>query len=99
MCGIFGYVGEPTDVGKMVLKALKRLEYRGYDSWGVATRESGAEGRILLRQHVGDPLEVQPAIHVREGIGLLAHPRAVAVRIRQHGADRAAVRQLIIEGG
>jgi glucosamine--fructose-6-phosphate aminotransferase (isomerizing) len=35
MCGIYGYVGEPTDLGTSVLCALKKLEYRGYDSWGV----------------------------------------------------------------
>lgn len=35
MCGIFGYVGSKnaTDV---ILEGLKRLEYRGYDSWGIA---------------------------------------------------------------
>ena len=36
MCGVFGYVGQPTDVGNAVLTALKTLEYRGYDSWGLA---------------------------------------------------------------
>src|SRR5215216_2321636 len=35
MCGIYGYVGKPTDLGTSVLRALKTLEYRGYDSWGV----------------------------------------------------------------
>ncbi len=41
MCGIFGYVGEPTDVGAAVLTALKTLEYRGYDSWGMAIEVDG----------------------------------------------------------
>lgn len=36
MCGVFAYLGEPRDVGEMVGTALKRLEYRGYDSWGIA---------------------------------------------------------------
>jgi len=36
MCGIFGYVGERTDVGGKILSALRLLEYRGYDSWGIA---------------------------------------------------------------
>ncbi len=36
MCGIFAYVGEKTAIGPQVLGALKTLEYRGYDSWGVA---------------------------------------------------------------
>lgn len=36
MCGIFGYVGVPTQVVPMVSTALKTMEYRGYDSWGIA---------------------------------------------------------------
>jgi glutamine---fructose-6-phosphate transaminase (isomerizing) len=36
MCGVFGYVGQQTDVGETILTALKTLEYRGYDSWGLA---------------------------------------------------------------
>ncbi|MEK9143335.1 MAG: hypothetical protein AAB481_01765, partial [Patescibacteria group bacterium] len=36
MCGIFGYVGGRTDAAHIVFEGLKTLEYRGYDSWGVA---------------------------------------------------------------
>lgn len=36
MCGVFGYVGQQSDVGETVLAALRTLEYRGYDSWGLA---------------------------------------------------------------
>lgn len=36
MCGVFAYLGESRDVGETVGTALKRLEYRGYDSWGMA---------------------------------------------------------------
>ncbi len=35
MCGIFGYVG-PKNAPEIILEGLKRLEYRGYDSWGIA---------------------------------------------------------------
>jgi len=35
MCGIFGYIGENRAAGKLVLEGLKKLEYRGYDSWGI----------------------------------------------------------------
>ncbi len=35
MCGIFGYIGS-KDAAKIVATGLKRLEYRGYDSWGIA---------------------------------------------------------------
>ncbi|MDO8451396.1 MAG: hypothetical protein Q7S76_00835, partial [bacterium] len=36
MCGIFGYVGYKENAPDLVLAGLKELEYRGYDSWGVA---------------------------------------------------------------
>ena len=36
MCGIFGYVGKKNNVGDLILTGLKTLEYRGYDSWGIA---------------------------------------------------------------
>ena len=35
MCGIFGYVG-PNAGAEILMDSLKRLEYRGYDSWGIA---------------------------------------------------------------
>jgi glutamine---fructose-6-phosphate transaminase (isomerizing) len=40
MCGIIGYIGD-KDVYPILIKALKRLEYRGYDSAGVALCNSG----------------------------------------------------------
>ena len=36
MCGIIGYIGKSNRVGEILLEGLKRLEYRGYDSAGVA---------------------------------------------------------------
>lgn len=44
MCGIVGIVGR-ADVAPLIVDALKRLEYRGYDSAGVATISDGALGR------------------------------------------------------
>ncbi len=44
MCGIVGIVGE-KDAAPLLLESLKRLEYRGYDSAGVATLENGHIGR------------------------------------------------------
>ena len=44
MCGIVGIVGRAS-VAPLIVDALKRLEYRGYDSAGVATVEHGALGR------------------------------------------------------
>ena len=36
MCGIIGYVGSKRDVVQVILDGLRRLEYRGYDSAGIA---------------------------------------------------------------
>lgn len=36
MCGIFGYIGKRTDAADIAFEGIKTLEYRGYDSWGVA---------------------------------------------------------------
>ncbi len=54
MCGIIGYCGQKPAV-PIVLEALKRLEYRGYDSAGVA---SLCDGRLLIRKDVGKVDEV-----------------------------------------
>ncbi len=49
MCGIFGYIGKKDPI-KMVIDGLKRLEYRGYDSAGLAGVESG---KIVACKEVG----------------------------------------------
>jgi len=49
MCGIVGYIG-PRDATPIVLNGLKRLEYRGYDSAGLAVIENG---NIVVRRDVG----------------------------------------------
>lgn len=36
MCGIFAYVGREIDAGNLCFRGLKQIEYRGYDSWGIA---------------------------------------------------------------
>ncbi|MCD6109566.1 glutamine--fructose-6-phosphate transaminase (isomerizing) [bacterium] len=36
MCGIFAYKGQKTNAAQLVVNGLKKLEYRGYDSWGIA---------------------------------------------------------------
>ncbi len=43
MCGIIAYKGKRKDAAALVLKGLKKLEYRGYDSWGVAVRREHGE--------------------------------------------------------
>ncbi len=47
MCGIAGYIGFRR-ADEVIISALKRLEYRGYDSWGVAVRH-GDDIRLIKR--------------------------------------------------
>ncbi|MFQ5400708.1 MAG: glutamine--fructose-6-phosphate transaminase (isomerizing) [Anaerolineae bacterium] len=50
MCGIVGYVGE-RQAPSVILQGLKRLEYRGYDSAGIAVLEQN--GEVSIRRDVG----------------------------------------------
>lgn len=50
MCGIFGYTGKSTNAGDVVRMGLQRLDYRGYDSWGVAVV---ANNQILVQKDIG----------------------------------------------
>ena len=49
MCGIIGYSGS-NDVQPILLEGLKRLEYRGYDSAGIAV---SCNGEIEIRRKEG----------------------------------------------
>jgi glutamine---fructose-6-phosphate transaminase (isomerizing) len=50
MCGIMGYVGKSDKAADIVLEGLKLLEYRGYDSWGIAVKIGK---KIAFEKHVG----------------------------------------------
>lgn len=50
MCGIFGYVGTKQNATKSVFEGLKRLDYRGYDSWGIGIIR---DKKILVDKYVG----------------------------------------------
>ena len=70
MCGIFGYVGSQEAV-PIILKGLKRLEYRGYDSAGIAVLNGSA--RILVRKKMGKVKELESALateKIRGGTGI-----------------------------
>ncbi|WP_248872751.1 hypothetical protein [Bacillus amyloliquefaciens] len=74
MCGIVGYIGQ-LDAKEILLKGLEKLEYRGYDSAGIAVaNEQGVhvykeKGRIAdLREVVDHTVESQAGIgHTRWG--------------------------------
>jgi glucosamine--fructose-6-phosphate aminotransferase (isomerizing) len=79
MCGIVGYVGGET-CAPLLVRALKRLEYRGYDSAGIATVH---EGRLRVRKDVGKVDDVNGRL------GLDSLPGTVGVahtRWATHGA-------------
>jgi len=63
MCGIFGYVGfKSKESVKIVLDGLKRLEYRGYDSAGIAGIQ---DGHLEIVKEVGKVSELQRLVGER----------------------------------
>src|SRR5882762_3766604 len=95
MCGIIGILGRQP-VAPLMVDALKRLEYRGYDSAGVATLEKGhlarrrAEGKLKnLEQRLGrEPLAGTIGIgHTRWA----THGRPNENNAHPHATDRVAV--------
>lgn len=53
MCGIFGVIPDHTNnAAGTILRGLKKLEYRGYDSWGIAIK-SEKQNKILVEKHIG----------------------------------------------
>ena len=95
MCGIVGVLGREAVAGQIV-EALKRLEYRGYDSAGVATLEEGrltrrrAQGKLRnLEQRLKDePLQGHVGIgHTRWA----THGKPTENNAHPHASDRLAV--------
>src|SRR5438128_10812435 len=95
MCGIVGILGREP-VAEELVEALKRLEYRGYDSAGVATLEGGhltrrrAEGKLknLEQRLTREPLAGTIGIgHTRWA----THGRPNETNAHPHASDRVAV--------
>ncbi len=58
MCGIVGYIG-PREAQDVLLNGLEKLEYRGYDSAGIAVLEQGA---IKIEKHKGELANLKRAL-------------------------------------
>jgi glucosamine--fructose-6-phosphate aminotransferase (isomerizing) len=95
MCGIIGILGK-TDVAPLIVEGLKRLEYRGYDSSGVATIERGrldrrrASGRlgVLTQRLSSSPLRGSTGIgHTRWA----THGAATDDNAHPHATERLAL--------
>ncbi len=86
MCGIVGYTG-PREAGPILLEGLQRLEYRGYDSAGIAlVTEAGdlfvekRAGKLVNLQH--GPRRPDPARRDRPRAHPLGDPRSPERRER-----------------
>jgi glutamine---fructose-6-phosphate transaminase (isomerizing) len=95
MCGIIGIIGRETAAPQLI-DALKRLEYRGYDSAGVATLENGkltrrrAEGKLknLEGRLAREPLKGTIGIgHTRWA----THGRPTENNAHPHATEKVAV--------
>ena len=76
MCGIIGYVGS-DEVVPVLLDGLRRLEYRGYDSAGIAVAEDGRLTTLPAYPGVLELIEAglgDDAFQVGEGYGGHAEP-------------------------
>ena len=95
MCGIVGILGTEPVAGHLV-DALKRLEYRGYDSAGIATLDRGALGRRRAEgklKSLENRLDMEP-LGGLIGIGhtrWATHGRPTESNAHPHATDRLAV--------
>ena len=65
MCSIIGYKGQ-LDVAPLLVKSLERMEYRGYDSVGIATIN---DGKIILKKGVGRVADVTKTLDLASMAG------------------------------
>ncbi|MCO4054697.1 MAG: glutamine--fructose-6-phosphate transaminase (isomerizing) [Bosea sp.] len=95
MCGIVGILGK-TPVALDVVEALRRLEYRGYDSAGVATLENG---QLTRRRAEGKLRNLEVELSKRPLAGLVGightrwatHGRPSVPNAHPHATDKLAV--------
>jgi len=64
MCGIVGYIGD-KNAGDILVKGLKRLEYRGYDSAGIALMN----GKMMIEKGKGKVANLEKKMNANKLIG------------------------------
>lgn len=95
MCGIVGIIGEET-AAPLLLESLRRLEYRGYDSAGIATSQNGAIRRVRAQGkliNLDNALRKKP-LSGTTGIGhtrWATHGAPNEVNAHPHATDKVAV--------
>ncbi|MFG1607341.1 glutamine--fructose-6-phosphate transaminase (isomerizing) [Actinoplanes sp. NPDC049265] len=97
MCGIVGYVGSRPALS-IVLDGLRRLEYRGYDSAGVAVIDGGT---VRTEKRAGKLANLEKALAERNGDGIASGATAIGhTRWATHGGptDRNAHPHLSADG-
>lgn len=67
MCGIYGYIGKESAFS-IILEGLRRLEYRGYDSWGLATIAQERFWKIKSTQYI--PLKTEQIKSLPGNVGI-----------------------------
>ncbi|MBI5344000.1 MAG: glutamine--fructose-6-phosphate aminotransferase, partial [Deltaproteobacteria bacterium] len=92
MCGIVGYMG-PRDAAEVLLEGLMKLEYRGYDSSGIAVLK---EGRIELRRSVGKLAQLASLVASKPVAG---HAGIGHTRWATHGRPSTENAHPHVEGG
>ncbi|HRE44920.1 MAG TPA: glutamine--fructose-6-phosphate transaminase (isomerizing) [Terricaulis sp.] len=95
MCGIIGILGQDPAAPRLV-EALKRLEYRGYDSAGVAVLESGALARRRAAGKIRN-LEAELGASPLAGVSGIGHTRwathgaPTTANAHPHATDKVAI--------
>lgn len=74
MCGIVGYIGK-RDAQSILISGLKRLEYRGYDSAGIATMSDIAKVTLLRAKGKVSELDTKVASHITNDMVGIGHTR------------------------